>query len=178
MRARIGLLGLVGLLLGFAILPAAAAPPVPPGSYLGSCQRPAINKGMITAFCLNPAGAWVPAGLPLVQCPPGRDIVNDKGVLVCGGPLPGYRPPPPPPGSGWGGGGGGGGWGGGGGGWGGGSALPPGSYTATCQNANVDRGILNAVCRDRRGNWNATSINLNACRGRDIANFGGRLSCQ
>ncbi|QRG07625.1 hypothetical protein EZH22_04305 [Xanthobacter dioxanivorans] len=56
---------------------------------------------------------------------------------------------------------------------------PPGSYLRSCQNVTLGgAGMLRAQCQRQNGSWNATAINVNACRGaRDISNQNGNLSC-
>lgn len=52
----------------------------------------------------------------------------------------------------------------------------PGSYRQTCRNVRFDGAELSAVCLDRFGRPNPTSIFVDSCRG-DIANRDGQLSC-
>ncbi len=54
--------------------------------------------------------------------------------------------------------------------------LPAGSWRASCRQARVYSFVLYAECRDRRGNWRDTSIDLHDCYG-DTANENGRLVC-
>ncbi|MES2033339.1 MAG: CVNH domain-containing protein [Pseudomonadota bacterium] len=60
---------------------------------------------------------------------------------------------------------------------GGGVRPPSGSYQQTCRNAEMRNGTLFASCQDSRGRWQSSSINPDSCRGRDIANVNGRLTC-
>lgn len=54
---------------------------------------------------------------------------------------------------------------------------PRGSYQDSCQNDYVNRGRLYADCRDSRGRYRGTSIELSRCGPYDIANSDGRLVC-
>src|SRR5215217_6490051 len=54
---------------------------------------------------------------------------------------------------------------------------PTGSYQQSCTDAVMQGSTLSAVCRDSRGQRVRSSINTRDCRGRDIANINGRLSC-
>lgn len=183
MRARIGLLALLGLFCSTAPL-AAAEGPAPPGSYLYSCRDARVANGMILAFCRNQAGVFQPAAMAAIQCG-GNDIVNNNGTLGCGGPRPGggrggqgWGGPPPPPPPNWGGYGPGYGPGWGSPGRGGGPPPPRGSYLASCRNINVAGDTLNALCQNAGGGWMSTSIDLDRCYGRDISNRNGRLTCR
>lgn len=55
--------------------------------------------------------------------------------------------------------------------------APRGSYAQTCNGAYVNQGRLYADCRDTRGNYRSSSIELNACSSSDIANDNGLLVC-
>jgi len=53
---------------------------------------------------------------------------------------------------------------------------PPGSYTQTCQNIQVDGNTLRASCQKRNGKMKNTSLrNFRGCR--DIQNDNGKLRC-
>ena len=54
--------------------------------------------------------------------------------------------------------------------------LPDGSWRTSCRNARVYGFELYAECRDRRGAWPETSIDLRDCDD-EIANENGRLVC-
>ncbi len=57
-------------------------------------------------------------------------------------------------------------------------ATPPsGSYNASCTTARSNGTTLQALCRNNAGQWNRTSIDIAMCRGTDIANVDGQLSC-
>ncbi len=59
-----------------------------------------------------------------------------------------------------------------------GTPVPPGSYLATCDSAEIDsRGALKAECRDDRGRWRQARLaDVADCLG-DIRNRNGRLDC-
>ena len=53
---------------------------------------------------------------------------------------------------------------------------PPGSYSQTCQNIQVNGNTLNASCQKKNGKWKNTSLhNFRGCR--DIENDNGKLRC-
>ncbi|MCJ8143710.1 CVNH domain-containing protein [Ancylobacter sp. A5.8] len=56
--------------------------------------------------------------------------------------------------------------------------APSGSYLDTCRNVQQNRNWLSASCRDLRGRWQNSSLDLDRCpRGAGIANDNGRLVC-
>ena len=57
------------------------------------------------------------------------------------------------------------------------SAQAGGSYLATCTNVYQRGSILSAECETPNGYMRPTRIDLNGCRGGDIANANGRLVC-
>lgn len=114
-------------------------------------------RGMLSGECRNAAGEWRSTSLETRGCAPGADIGNANGQLKCAGAT--TTPPPSPPG-------------------GGPRPAPQGSYQSSCRNFTVERGTLNAECKDASGAWKATSIDLRVCRGApDIANDNGTLKC-
>lgn len=58
------------------------------------------------------------------------------------------------------------------------AAAPGGSYLATCGRISQSGPILSAVCRDRDGRRNPTSLDLRDCGRGDIANVDGQLFCR
>jgi hypothetical protein len=97
------------------------------------------------------------------ECP-GNRVRNDDGRLACEGGFGGgggWRPDD----DGW----------GGGGGWAGG---PRGSWSASCRQGQVSGNRLTALCRERDGGWNRTSIIFTQCRGNRVANRDGHLRCE
>ncbi|MCL8381182.1 CVNH domain-containing protein [Xanthobacter aminoxidans] len=146
----------------------------PAGSYRASCRDISYSAGLIRATCRNSFGSWVPTTLATSWCGHGRDIRNEGGSLTCrpeGSPVPDDHK--------WGGGSWGGN-GGSGGGSGGGSALPSGSYRATCRNISMSAGWLKASCKSTSGTWKDSSTFASWCSGgsHDIANVDGRLTCR
>jgi hypothetical protein len=57
------------------------------------------------------------------------------------------------------------------------TAIPPGSYTQTCESIAVVRDNLNAKCQDISGNWHLTQANIPGCPSRSFANVDGGLVC-
>ncbi len=55
--------------------------------------------------------------------------------------------------------------------------APRGSYAQSCNGAYVNQGRLYADCRDTRGNYRSSSIDLGACSSSDIGNDNGLLVC-
>lgn len=81
------------------------------------------------------------------------------------------------------GGGNGGGWGGGngggnGGGWGNGGRLPGGSWARSCRGADMRGGMVTAECKNVRGKWKSTQINVRSCPTGGLGNMDGRLVCE
>lgn len=147
-----GLAGLLVVLGWLAGLDAAAAQPIPPGSYLRSCRDAQVRNGRdLAAFCATRNGQWVATRLNNF---PGcrSDISNQNGQLWCER-RPVAPPPPPPP--------------------------PRGSYLNSCRAVIVGKaGVLRAQCQRVNGTWTPAALNLANCRpGRDIANLNGRLVC-
>ena len=122
----------------------------PPGSYQRFCRDIRVNGDTLTASCEDMRGRWNYSSVRYRDCR--GDIGADNGRLVCS----------------WNGGGG-----GGGGDWG---QLPSGSYQQSCRDARVSGSILTASCRDHRGRWNYSSLDVRNCRN-DIGNANGRLMC-
>lgn len=56
-------------------------------------------------------------------------------------------------------------------------SAPQGSYRKTCQNEEQRGPIVSAVCRGRHNSRYETEIDLRRCRGEDISNSSGRLTC-
>ena len=55
--------------------------------------------------------------------------------------------------------------------------APGGSYRNSCNGAFTNRGRLYANCRDNRGAFRGTSIELNRCSDFEIRNVNGLLVC-
>jgi hypothetical protein len=56
------------------------------------------------------------------------------------------------------------------------SALPNGSYKASCRNLNVEKNTLYATCRNVNGDWKEASLGLGYCN-YEIYNTNGVLAC-
>jgi hypothetical protein len=169
----------VGAALAAASLAPALAQWVPPGSYQQSCTNVRVRDGELTARCTNSSGQRVRSSIAVNSCR-GGDIANSNGQLTCNGGN-GYGR-----GRGYGNGNGNGynngnGYGRGynnGNGYGRGNGYAPGgSYQQSCNNIRMSGGVLTASCPSGNGNWMTTSIDPRSCRGTDITNRNGRLSC-
>ncbi len=55
--------------------------------------------------------------------------------------------------------------------------LPHGSYQDSCKHIEIDGNTLHAECKDTRGKWRDSSLDVKGCRG-DVNNIDGRLTCQ
>ncbi len=141
-----------GASLLFAGAASAQGTSIPSGSYRSSCAdiRAQFVSGtrLLTARCQTASGGWRNTSLRYDSCR--GDIANNNGNLTCSQ-----------------GGGGGGGW----------DRPPSGSYQQSCRNTTMRGSTLSAQCQDARGGWQYSSINVDSCRGRDISNENGRLSC-
>lgn len=145
----------------------------PQGSYLGSCSDVSVRGDRLYASCRDSGRNTRASSLDISRCR-GADISNSNGLLVCGSQrgdweggqnAGGNRP--------------GGGWGNNnqGGGWNNGGRAPNGSYQSSCNEISVRGDRLYATCRDVGRNQRASSLDLNRCRGVDIANSNGLLIC-
>lgn len=136
--------------LSFALAGAAAAAPIPPGSYQSTCKDIYADGTTLSATCRGSFGQWNYSTLRDYRDCEG-DIANERGRLVC-------RDDPYDDGDDqW---------------------LPRGSYRETCRRARVVDRTLTAECVDRNGNWRYSElVDFSRCRG-DIANANGRLVCR
>ena len=174
----------LGISLCAASLAPAVAQTVPAGSYQQSCTGIHVRGDQLVARCTDPQGDRVRSSIDLGSCR-GGDIANSNGQLICNGGN-GYSR------YGNNGNGNGNGYGrygnnGNGNGYGrygnngnngnGYGYAPGGSYQQSCSNARMRNGLLTASCPDGNGNVRTTSIDPRQCRGSDIANRNGRLSC-
>ncbi len=132
----------------------------PTGSYQQSCSNVRMNGDTLTASCPG-RGRNTTSSIDARGCR-GGDIANMDGQLTCNSygynPNNGYYN----------------------GGYYNGSyngGLPPGSYLQSCQNARMNGSTLSATCPGNGTQLN-TQLNVAACRGADIANINGRLTCQ
>lgn len=120
---------------------------VPPGSYQESCQNERVDGGDLLADCADRNGRMRHSELQNFQrCR--DDINNDNGVLRCGDNEGADD----------------------------GYAVPSGTWRASCRDYRVTRNILVAECRDRRGRWVDTSVDLRNCR-LGVSNVNGNLVC-
>jgi hypothetical protein len=124
---------------------------LPMGSYRSSCRNITIENGTLIAECRDNYGRWRYTELAGYRsC---RDIANSNGMLRCrrdydDGDEDGYDD----------------------------GRLPGGSWRATCRNGRVYGNVLYATCRDRYGNWQASTLDLRYCR-YNVSNENGRLVC-
>ncbi|MGQ3676070.1 CVNH domain-containing protein [Xanthobacter sp. TB0139] len=137
----------------------------PQGSYRQTCGQINQNRNILRATCRDQRGRWVDSRLDMRNCAPRSDIANRNGQLWCErggrpGPGPGPHPGPGPgprPGTGNG---------------------PQGSYRQSCGQINQVGNILRATCRDQRGRWVDSRLDILACAPRsDISNRNGQLFC-
>ncbi|MGE4371290.1 MAG: CVNH domain-containing protein [Xanthobacter sp.] len=158
---RAGLLVLAVILWGGAHS-SAHAQRIPPGSYLQTCRDVQMRGwNNLEARCeTGRRGQFRFSQLNDVDRCRG-DISNRNGQLWCerrGRPGPGPGPNPGPrPGTGNG---------------------PQGSYRQSCGQINQVGNVLRATCRDQRGRWVESRLDMLACAPRsDISNRNGQLSC-
>lgn len=59
-----------------------------------------------------------------------------------------------------------------------GGGVPQGSYLESCRDIRLDGSLLRARCEARNGAPVTSFIDINSCRGRDIANDRGYLRCE
>lgn len=148
-------LGFVAILLAVG-MPAQAAD-FPPGSWRQSCMNPRIQgSDDFTADCRTRDGRVVTSRIDMDSCGRNGPVGNDNGRLVCerygGGNQGGGK---------W---------------WG--QGLPAGSYQRSCRNARIEgRDLLIAQCQRQNGSFRNTRLDIDECRGRDIANDNGHLEC-
>lgn len=123
---------------------------LPRGSYRNSCRNISIERGTLTADCRDNFGRYRYTELPGYRsC---DDIINSNGILRCrrtdNNDDDDY----------------------------GDGRLPGGSWRNSCQNGRVYGDVLYATCRDRNGDWRASTLDLRYCR-RDVINHDGKLVC-
>lgn len=176
---------------------------VPSGSYQQSCNNLRMNGSTLSASCTAANGQRVYSSLNVNGCR--GDIANNNGHLTCNGNY-GYNGNNGYNGNGYNrgdndndndndngnnghhhhhhynnGNGNGNGYGYGNGRYNGNSGygygLPGGSYQQSCNNARMNGSTLYASCTAANGQWINSSINVNNCRGTDIANRNGYLRC-
>lgn len=128
---------------------------LPPGPWSQVCRNARVQNNVLYAECPAGGGNWRTVDVNLNRCP-GQPITYQNNDLRCpdgqsgGG---GYQP--------W---------------WG--QGLPQGSYRQSCRNTRMEgRDLLVAECRRQNGNYRTTRLDIDECRGRDIANDNGHLQC-
>jgi len=152
---KIGLLtalAAAGVAMALSTAAWAQSLPLPQGSYRNSCTNARAMQlpgggRLLTAQCRTSNGSTRNTSLRFENCR--GDISNNNGNLTCSNLGGGV----------------------------GGARPPSGSYQQTCRDARMQGSTLSASCRDNRNRWQSSSINTNNCRGRDIANINGRLTC-
>lgn len=131
----------------------AAAQNLPGGSWRQSCRNATMQgRDDVRAECRTVDGRWNRTSIDIDRC--GRDprLANRNGELVCENNVGNNNRP--------------------------GVNLPAGSYRQSCRNARMEsRDDLVAECRRRNGNYRYSKIDIDKCRGRDIANDDGHLQC-
>ncbi len=121
------------------------------GSYLKTCKNISHSKKELTASCDNGNGYYKVSHLAYVRCSKGADIYNDFGQLGCTAPMDQAQ----------------------------GTAIPGGSYRASCAQSYVNGKMLTAACKIPSGAYVNASLNLSHCNPKgDIANINGHLECK
>jgi hypothetical protein len=137
----------VAIALGIAMRAPASANYVPPGSYSESCTSIQVNGDVLTASCQDINGAWHATQAYISSCRYGS-FANNDGALACGNG--GYRFV---------------------------GRLPYGSWRATCNDASMTDGILQANCEADNGSWRQTTLNMADCVRPVASNANGNLEC-
>lgn len=154
-------LGVSATLAGVSLMAPVSAQPwgggsnfrnLPDGSWRESCRYPQSRGSYLSAECRTSYDRWVQASINVSNCRSGR-IGNSDGRLVCEDQ--------------------GGGWYQGGGGW----NLPGGSWRQSCRYPVMRGSNLSAQCPTMGNRWNNATIDVRACRGREISNQNGQLYC-
>lgn len=127
---------------------------LPMGSYRGVCPDITMSGSRLSATCFNATGGKVRSSLDLAKCY-GRDIAAQDGRLVCSYAAADTWSPPATTVS----------------------AIPDGSYRATCPIVSRSLNTLKARCKDERGETVKSELDLKSCKDRDILNVDGRLVC-
>jgi len=122
-------------------------PELPPGSYLQTCSRVSLADGVLTADCRDRAGNYRATTLMDAFRCP-VGIDNIDGALTCSAWAERSRPEP-----------------------------PPGSYLQSCSRVHVADGALMADCRDRAGNYRASTLTDAFRCSVGIDNIDGTLTC-
>jgi hypothetical protein len=167
--------GIAAALIGATTLPVLPAQAAPGGSYMQSCNSVRdTGRGQMSAQCRDTRGRYQFTTLDYSGCQ--GDIGNNNGQLICNGGRPGNPGRPgggngPGPGNGGGNGpgpGNGGGWNG---------RLPGGSWQRSCRGGEMRGSRVTAECKNERGRWIGTSIDMRSCRSDLLGNRNGDLVC-
>ena len=140
----------VFLLLASLLQPAAAAQNAPLGSYLLSCRNVQVQSLLGGSGTNLVASCRTNDGRYVQSMLPNNcsgDISNVNGQLTCNA---GGTPDNTP---------------------------PSGSYQQSCNNIYMTGPILNANCLRRNGQVSQTTLNVLNCKGSDISNQDGQLTC-
>lgn len=127
-----------------------SGPYFPGGSWSETCNNARIEGDDLVAVCRDRRGNGVLTRLDLDHCPSGP-VVNNNGVLACGG---GYVNTARNYG------------------------MPPGSWRASCNDPYIEGDTLYAYCRRPEGGNLKSSIDLDRCPGQRVRNLNGTLVCE
>lgn len=128
---------------------------LPEGSYLDSCRNLYVDGDTLYGECQDSRGKWKKTWISGYAYCDG-DIVNNNGVLDCqGGRLPDQDEPAAPAAG----------------------DLPAGDWSKTCRDAVLDGYVLRASCKDNRGTWRPTWIDMRQCKSNTVGNDDGLLVC-
>lgn len=127
-----------------------SGPYFPGGSWSETCNNARIEGDDLVAVCRDRRGNGVLTRLDLDHCPSGP-VVNNNGVLACGG---GYVSTARNYG------------------------LPPGSWRSSCNDPYIEGDTLYAYCKRPEGGNLKTSIDLDRCPGQRVRNLNGTLVCE
>lgn len=141
--------------------PASAQQNMPGGGWQDTCQNAHMNGSVLRAQCRRMDDSWMRSSIDLSQCRSGL-VANVNGQLACEGRGNNY-----------------------------GSndynnnnnsnsyeRFPGGGWNITCNNATMRGSVLRANCRDERGNYQTSSIDVTQCSQDLVANVNGYLACR
>jgi len=135
---------------------------LPDGSWQDSCRNSRMRGATLTAQCRADDDSWVRSSLDTSQCQNGQ-VSNHNGSLTCERGSQYYR---------------------------GNNSnrnnnnnarqnqTPSGSWSDSCSNGQMRGSVLMASCRNDRGDYRQTSIDVQQCRYSNVANRNGSLVCQ
>jgi hypothetical protein len=125
---------------------------MPQGTWQSSCRNVFVKQSSLSADCRSRTGVWGRSTIDVNQCP-SLLIANRNGVLTCevsGGGGGGNTP----------------------------TYYPMGSWRGTCKNFTMRGAVLTATCMENSGGFRTTSVNVDHCSNRLVANINGMLLCQ